>query len=195
MVSSLPTENIRDNQLYLIVNDENLPEEEHNKYDLFIHVDGEWEQLDSLEFKISDYPTITEMNYALTFKSDVGHGHEIVDVTNHIDGFMSWEQQEKLNTVEEGANKTLFDNAPVQNSSNAITSGAVYTELGKKAPNNHRSKNTNYGVSNFEYYGHSKAGASIPLSYCHRSYNSYLSPICFEHMVRKQVTLQIYLSF
>ena len=162
IVRELPTDDIIANQLYLVVNDANLPNEKMNKYDLFIHLEDGWEQVDSLEFNIEDYPTKTELDYELGLKADINHGHDNVDVSRQSDGFISWEQQRKLNTVEEGANKTIIDSTPTQNSNNAVTSGSVYQKLSEKAPNNHRSKNSTYGVSDYEYYGHSKSGITVP---------------------------------
>lgn len=161
-VTELPTENIRDNQLYLVLNDANLPDEEMNMYDLFIHANNRWEQIDSLEFKISNYPTKPELTYLLSLKADINHGHDVVDVALKSDGFIAWEQQEKLNGIEEGANKVLIDTTPTQNSTNAISSGSVYIELSKKANKQHDSTNTEYGVGSSSKYGHVKAGNTTP---------------------------------
>ena len=48
-------------------------------------------------------------------------------------GLMSANDKTKLDGIETGANKTLFDNAPTQSSTNAVTSGGVYSALAGKA--------------------------------------------------------------
>ena len=162
IVNELPTEDIIANQLYLVVNNANLPDTEMNRYDLFIHLNDGWEQVDSLEFNIEDYPTKTELDYELGFKADINHGHDNVDVTRKTDGFISWEQQSKLNSIEEEANKTVIDTTPTQNSNNAVSSGSVYQSLSGKAPKNHKSIDTTYGVADYQNYGHSKSGITVP---------------------------------
>lgn len=67
VVSNLPTSNIKTNQLYLIVNDETIT---NNKYDIYLRVNDSWEQLDSLEFDISNYYKKSEIDTLLNGKVD-----------------------------------------------------------------------------------------------------------------------------
>lgn len=48
---------------------------------------------------------------------------------------------------------------PVSGGTTKFTTGGAYTELAKKAPNNHASSSTTYGVASSSNYGHVKARA------------------------------------
>ena len=67
VVNSLPTSNIKTNILYLIVNNENIA---NNSYDIYIRVNNQWEQLDSLEFDISNFYDKDEIDTFLSGKVD-----------------------------------------------------------------------------------------------------------------------------
>ncbi len=157
-VNSLPTENIRNNQIYMVPNNEYI---NHNVYDLYIYVNNEWEQLDSLEFSIGDYYRSSEIDSFLNLKADLVHSHN--NATQETDGFMSYEDKTKLDGIANGANKVLFDSAPTSGSGNAVTSNGVYTALDGRAPKNHASTATTYGVSTTTKYGHAKASETVPL--------------------------------
>ncbi len=65
VVESLPTTNIKTNRLYLIVNNETIT---NNSYDVYLRVNDGWEQLDSLEFDISNFYNKTEVDTLLNGK-------------------------------------------------------------------------------------------------------------------------------
>ena len=65
VVSSLPTSNIKTNRLYLMVNGETIA---NNSYDIYLRVNNSWEQLDSLEFDISNFYNKTEIDTLLDGK-------------------------------------------------------------------------------------------------------------------------------
>lgn len=67
VVSTLPTSNIKTNRLYLIVNDETIS---NNSYDIYLRVNNNWEQLDGLEFDISNFYNKTEIDTLLNGKVD-----------------------------------------------------------------------------------------------------------------------------
>ena len=67
VVSSLPSSNIKSNRLYLIVNDATIT---NNSYDIYLRVNNSWEQLDSLEFDISNFYNKTEVDTLLNGKVD-----------------------------------------------------------------------------------------------------------------------------
>ena len=65
VVSSLPASNIKTNRLYLMVNGETIA---NNSYDIYLRVNNSWEQLDSLEFDISNFYNKTEIDTLLDGK-------------------------------------------------------------------------------------------------------------------------------
>lgn len=67
VVNSLPTTDIKNNRLYLVVNGESIA---NNSYDIYIYVNNSWEQLDKLDFDISNFYNKTEVNTLLDGKCD-----------------------------------------------------------------------------------------------------------------------------
>lgn len=67
VVESLPTTNIKNNRLYLIVNGETIA---NNSYDIYLRVNDSWESLDALEFDISNFYNKTEVDTLLNGKVD-----------------------------------------------------------------------------------------------------------------------------
>lgn len=67
VVNDLPTSNIKGNKFYLIANNESVA---NNVYDIYIYINNGWEQLDSLEFDIDNYYTITQIDTLLNGKVD-----------------------------------------------------------------------------------------------------------------------------
>ena len=65
VVTTLPTTNIKGNKFYLKSNNENNTE---NLYDIYIYVNNKWEKIDSLEFDIDNYYTITQIDNLLNGK-------------------------------------------------------------------------------------------------------------------------------
>jgi hypothetical protein len=53
---------------------------------------------------------------------------------------------------------------PVEGGTTKFTTGGAYTELAKKAPNNHASSSTTYGVASASNYGHVKTYPIVPIS-------------------------------
>ena len=66
IVLDLPTTNIKSNKLYLKYNG---GDKTGNLFDIFLYINGEWEQLDGLNFSISDYYTQTQMDNLLQSKA------------------------------------------------------------------------------------------------------------------------------
>ena len=123
IVDTLPTENIPSNKIFLVLNDEEI---EGNKYDLFVYVNNKWEQIDSLEFNIEDYPTKNELDYELSLKADINHGHD--NVTTSSDGFMSKEDKSKLNGIENQATRNLpSDDNPLMDGTASSGTGKDYS--------------------------------------------------------------------
>ena len=123
IVDTLPTENIPSNKIFLVLNNEEI---EGNKYDLFVYVNNKWEQIDSLEFNIEDYPTKNELDYELSLKADINHGHD--NVTTSSDGFMSKEDKSKLNGIENQATRNLpSDDNPLMDGTASSGTGKNYS--------------------------------------------------------------------
>jgi len=123
IVDTLPTENIPSNKIFLVLNNEEI---EGNKYDLFVYVNNKWEQIDSLEFNIEDYPTKNELEYELSLKADINHGHD--NVTTSLDGFMSKEDKSKLNGIENQATRNLpSDDNPLMDGTASSGTGKDYS--------------------------------------------------------------------
>lgn len=59
---------------------------------------------------------------------------------------------------------TAWDTSPTSASTKPVTSGGVYTGLSEKAPTNHASTATTYGVGNASNYGHVKLNDSYTTS-------------------------------
>ena len=120
IVTQLPTSNIKTNILYFVPNGESISE---NLYDIFIRINNKWEQVDSLEFNIADYPTKAEMNAALNLKVDKieGKGLSTEDYTTL--------EKTKLAGIEEGATRVLVDRVLNQTSSNPVQNRAVYAAI------------------------------------------------------------------
>lgn len=59
---------------------------------------------------------------------------------------------------------TAWDTSPTSASTKPVTSGGVYTGLSEKAPTNHASTETTYGIGNASNYGHVKLNDSYTTS-------------------------------
>ena len=132
-VSSLPTSNIKNNRLYIVPNNKNINE---NLYDIYIYYNNKWERIDSLEFNIADYPTKTEMNNALSLKSNTNHRHDNA-VANSSDGFMSKADKAKLDGIAAGANKITVDSSLTASGTNPVQGKVIYNALNGKASSTH----------------------------------------------------------
>ena len=147
IVPELPTTNIKNNKIYLVLNDESI---RYNRYDLYVYANGDWEQIDSLEFNIGDYYTSVQINSLLNEKADKGHGHD--NATDVLDGFMSMEDKAKLDTVEWYANHIDVDDNLNTTSTNPVQNKLVTTELNNKVnysdvQDNFNSNSTTYPLS------------------------------------------------
>lgn len=141
-VQDLDPSILKTNKIYLELNDKNI---EENKYNLYVYVEDEWEQIDSLEFDIGEYYNKTQINNLLNNKSDITHGHN--NATTTVDGFMSYEDKTKLDGVEEYANHTIVDSSLNTTSTNPVENQVVTTALNGKAPLSHPHGNiTNEGT-------------------------------------------------
>lgn len=81
---------------------------------------------------VSDFITETEANAAYATK---GHTHSVA--TDSANGFMSAADKEKLDTVQEGANKTVVDSALSSTSTNPIQNKVINSALAGKANSSH----------------------------------------------------------
>ena len=122
VVSSLPTTNIKNNILYLVVNHKSIVE---NAFDIYLYVNNAWEQIDKLEFEIANYYNKSEVDVLLGTKSDINHGHDVV--TTSTDGFMSASDKTKLNGIATGATKNTVEN----NLTSTSTTNALSAAQGK----------------------------------------------------------------
>lgn len=88
VVTSLPSFDIDTNKLYCVRNTDN--QKQVNRFDVYIYVQNKWEQIDSLEFNIDDYPTKTELTALLLGKADTVHTHTVSQITDYsVDNSMS----------------------------------------------------------------------------------------------------------
>ena len=67
VVSELPINNIEDNRLYLVPNNSS---NEGNKYDIYLHVNDDWERIDTVEINLTDYVLEDDLDNYYT-KSEV----------------------------------------------------------------------------------------------------------------------------
>ena len=81
---------------------------------------------------VSDFITETEANAAYATK---GHTHSVA--TDSANGFMSAADKEKLDTVQEGANKTVVDSALSSTSTNPVQNKVINSALAGKANSSH----------------------------------------------------------
>ena len=130
IVNTLPTENIKTNKIYLVLNNKPTGNESVNRYDLYVYVNNKWEQIDSLELNIDDYYTKLNIDNLLNSKADYNHTHGLT--TSNTDGFMSHYDKNKLDNIEDEANKTIVDNALNGTSSNPVENNVINTALGTK---------------------------------------------------------------
>ena len=66
IVTELPTTNIKTNKLYLRYNN---GDNNGNLFDVFIYINGKWEQLDSWDINLSDYYTSTQLDNLLRLRA------------------------------------------------------------------------------------------------------------------------------
>lgn len=92
---------------------------------------------------VSDFITETEADAAYAAKS---HTHSVA--TGSANGFMSAADKEKLDTVQEGANKTVVDSALSSTSTNPVQNKVINSALAGKAnsSHNHSAANITSGV-------------------------------------------------
>ena len=73
VVNELPTININTKVLYFLPNSNATSS---NKFDIYVRVNGAWEQVDSLNISLENYYKKNEVNNLLITKSDVSHNHD-----------------------------------------------------------------------------------------------------------------------
>lgn len=81
---------------------------------------------------VSDFITETEADAAYAAK---GHTHSVA--TDSANGFMSAADKEKLDTVQEGANKTVVDSSLSSTSTNPVQNKVINSALAGKANSSH----------------------------------------------------------
>lgn len=126
VVNSLPTSNIKTNRLYLIVNNESIA---NNLYDIYLRVNNSWEQLDSLDFDISNFYNKTEMDTLLSGKVDTSDSRltNARTPTSHTHGDIT-----NTGTIGSTANKPL-----ITTTNGKITVGTFGTSENTFAEGNH----------------------------------------------------------
>lgn len=130
---------------------------EGNIYDEYIWVNNKFEKIGSTETTVdlSGYVTQTEMNTQLANKSNVNHGHlsDIIEINRDLDdgmwvdeyGFsrqpqingIVYDHEKKLETIAEGANKTIVDSSLSSSSTNPVQNKVVNSALSGKAASSH----------------------------------------------------------
>lgn len=69
IVSSLPTEDIKPNKLYLVYNEGDI---QGNLFDVYVYINDKWEQIDSIDWNLNDYYKINEVDSLLRAKASSG---------------------------------------------------------------------------------------------------------------------------
>lgn len=140
VVSELPSSNIKSNRLYLIVNDTSIT---NNSYDIYLRVNNSWEQLDSLEFDISNFYNKTEIDTLLNGKVSTSdsrltdtrtpksHTHGNISNTGTLSGTSQNVVTDSNGVITTEAKPTI-DTTITRSSSNAVTSSAIYSALANK---------------------------------------------------------------
>lgn len=98
--------------------------------------------------------TLGSDGYVPTGQLDPTGVVKTVNGASPVDGNITKAQIGVNNVVNTGDSAT-----PVSGGTTKFTTGGAYTELAKKAPNNHASSSTTYGVASGSNYGHVKARA------------------------------------
>lgn len=88
-----------------------------------------WDQLGGA-VNLTGYYTKTEVDSALAGKSDSNHTHSVA--TDSVAGFMSSTDKKKLDSIQDGANKTIVDTGITADGTNPVQGKAIYNELAKK---------------------------------------------------------------
>ena len=81
------------------------------------------------------HTAVTTLNAQIGTKADANHTHQ--DASTNASGFMSSAMVNKLNGIEDGANKTVVDSSLDQSSSNPVQNSAVYAALAGKSDATH----------------------------------------------------------
>ena len=124
VVSSLPTTNIKGNKFYLTRNTTNL---DKNLYDINIYVNNKWEQIDSLEFNISDYIKKTSNNTNIVLADGNNISQSTFATKNH-----------KSTTTDYGVGDSSnyghlkLDTSINANGSNPVSGGAIKSYVDNK---------------------------------------------------------------
>ena len=86
------------------------------------------------------------------------------ETLNTDNGLMSTTEKNKLSRIADEATKNIVDTSLNTSSNNAISNKAVTTGLNGKAPTNHASTGTSYGLGSTNNYGHCKTINSLTQS-------------------------------
>ena len=78
------------------------------------------------------------------------------NATTSAAGLMSASDKSKLDGIETGANKITVDSAMSSTSTNPVQNKIVNSALSGKAPTNHASTSTTYGIGDYNNFGHVK---------------------------------------
>ncbi len=97
----------------------------------------------------SEHPVQNKVvNAALNSKADASHNHNTSSQTTS--GFMSAEDKEKLDNIEEGANKIIVDSSLSSTSVNPVQNKVVYSALLGKASSSHTHDSRYYTESEMD---------------------------------------------
>lgn len=125
IVSELPTNDIKTNKLYLVPNHNGTNLE--NKFDFYIRVGEDWEQLDGLSFNIGNYITKTEANN--TYLKNVSSSVQLSNLNPNV-----------FDTTDGGSNNDKL-----------ITSKAVFNGLKNKEDISNRTSTISSSSKDTEY--------------------------------------------
>ena len=126
---------------------------EGNIYDEYIWVNNKFEKIGSTETTVdlSEYVTQTEMNTQLANKANINHGHLSRDIEINPDvedgmwmveyglnrqtdvNCYVYEHEKKLETIDDGANKTVVDSSLSSSSKNPVQNKVVNSALNGKS--------------------------------------------------------------
>lgn len=130
---------------------------EGNIYDEYIWVNNKFEKIGSTETTVdlSGYVTQTEMNTQLANKAEINHGHLSLDIEINPDvedgmwvveyglnrqtdvNCYVYEHEQKLENIDDGANRTVVDSSLSSSSKNPVQNKVVNSALNGKSNTGH----------------------------------------------------------
>ena len=155
IVNTLPTgTNIKNNKIYLLNNGKSQTE---NRFDVYVHTPNNgWEKVDAIDFDITDYYNETQVDNLLAQKAPNNHAstattYGVSDASKYGHSMASSTSPKMDGTAAVGSETGKF-----------ARGDHVHPTDTSRAPNNHASTATTYGVSDASKYGHSMASSTSP---------------------------------